>query len=450
MATVATELDALQVRLHDTNGLIWSRQELLDWYNDGLHDLLNDSGCVREFHHIDVPGRVSMAITYPWEDRHVGGGTTWTPFSQINDASMIGTYQWESEQMEGVTPTTTTNTITQQWERAYTGEESNQHFRFVLPRAHTRIVRVSYNDRAIHPIAVRELDVSDNRWMKHAGYQMFWTPGVGRTRTVEVYEIVTSDDQNYDHQNYGAGGIPRYCSGTRTYAVDTRTVTPSNGYAYTTPGERQALQDAPHPTLTGMGWRFTTPSTVQPSYHCTYAWEAEMLDGTTSGFTAATTVGTSPQWEAAFGATAVTFGLGTIRGMESTERQYLASSIGHSPLRGLGCVRVFSSSTNAIEVLQTVTPEGELTETDVPYLVPPQAQKYIRYFVLARAFGRQGEGDNALMSAHYEARFQRGVQVMKKLADVANKDHVYRRQEVGAVTPGIPRVRFPSTFESYW
>ena len=47
-------------------------------------------------------------------------------------------------------------------------------------------------------------------------YPLVWTMGVGRERTFDIYEIVTTDNQGYSLKG-GPYGIPRYFTGSRTY-----------------------------------------------------------------------------------------------------------------------------------------------------------------------------------------------------------------------------------------
>ena len=97
--------------------------------------------------------------------------------------------------------------------------------------------------------------------------------------------------------------------------------------------------------------------------------------------------------------------------------------------------------------LEVVVPLVDVGETDAPVLIPAPLQKYLRYYVLSRAFGREGEGQRLDLAQHYEARFQRGAQLLKRFGDSAHADRVFRRQEPNLGRGRPPLVRLPSEFE---
>ena len=178
-----------------------------------------------------------------------------------------------------------------------------------------------------------------------------------------------------------------------------------------------------------------------------HIWEKQQLDGDT--LTASVTVG-SYSWEVEFGAPSVIFGLGPVRGATSPDRQYLPLISDATVMSLLGSARDWRSTEDALSALEVVIPQQDLAETDEPELIPDQMQKYLRYYVLSRAFGREGEGQKPEMAAHYEARFKRGVALMKRLADVAHKDRIYARDMPSEAPPRPPLVRLPSEFPRVW
>src|ERR1051326_7470851 len=209
MATVGDDLDKVQSKLHD-DGNLWSRAELLDWYEDGYGVLLADSQAVVRPLILDVPGRQAYAIVHPWEDRHAWG-TFWQPFEATG--SHVVTTLWEVEQMGDITPSTTLTGISYEWERPYT-DETDAHYQFGLPRNSDRIARVAWDDRYLFPIETRELDHADSRWMKTPGRPQWWTTGTGRVTSIEIYEIATEYIENYVLYGYESG-TPRLISGDR-------------------------------------------------------------------------------------------------------------------------------------------------------------------------------------------------------------------------------------------
>ncbi len=89
-------LTKLGSRLHDQR-VIWSEQELLDWYNDGYGQILSLSMGYRRFRAFPLPPRRTMSTTHDWEDRHAQGGTcAKVTTSYLRGYASFG--QWEAEQ----------------------------------------------------------------------------------------------------------------------------------------------------------------------------------------------------------------------------------------------------------------------------------------------------------------------------------------------------------------
>jgi hypothetical protein len=138
--------------------------------------------------------------------------------------------------------------------------------------------------------------------------------------------------------------------------------------------------------------------------------------------------------------------LGIPRTISSPDRQYLAT-------RGvLGIPRRYRSSRGNLFVLEVVGPGlPDLLEGDTPSLIPPQMQKYLRYYTLARAWERQGEGQQPGLSALCQQRFERGVDVMRGLGWLTRRDETFQRLPVDGVRRGRPpRTEFPSNYPRVW
>ena len=359
MGTVRADLDWCQQILGDaallgSDGVLWTRAELLTHYCDGYRRLLTTSQAVRRWTALDVPGRFTLTATNEWESRYAQGGSfqklTWSARGGYECTSL-----WEVDALEGVTPQASSEGVTQEWERQWVNP-GGVPFRFALPRDHERIVALYYDHRRLVPVAVRDLDGLWQDWRSLGGYPLTWVLGTGRTRTFEIYEIVTTDAQAYSTpRNFG---MPRRFSGSRTYQA----------------------------------------------------------------------------------ATARQFGVP--RTLSSPDRQYLATT------GTLGRPVAYHSSASNLLVLEVIGPElPDLLEDDTPRLVPSQLQKYLRYYTLARAWERQGEGRQPALAALCDQRFQRGVQVLRQLSWLTQQDHAMARQPVDAQGRGRPpRPRLPASY----
>lgn len=439
MPTVEAELDRIVQKLHD-GGAIWPRAELLRWYQDAYRQFLAESGAVRRWVPLDTPGRHTAAITQEWEDRHAWGGTVRKPTRTAYAGTRQTTGLWEVESLAGVTPTTSLEGVTQEWEKAHLSGDTDTHYRFTFPKDHERLVRLEWQNRRLSPVTTRELDDQETAWWHRAGEPRWWTTGAGRNRSVEVYEISTTYVAGY-HQD-ALYGLPRGFSGTRTWAVSRQDACP-NAWAYTVPGDVQGMTRPPLPV--GPGLRITTPSTDQPSFYATQTWEREHLDGDTPT-TAGVTRG-SFLFEVEHGATVPTLGLGAVRRVLSPDRQYWPVVVDQNEgMAPFGRVSDWRSSEDTLMALEVVIPTTELTEESTPALIPEPLSKYLRYFVLARAFGRAGEGRNPILSDHYARRFAMGVALVKRLADITHLDRQWVREDATVSVSRPPHPRLPSTY----
>jgi hypothetical protein len=429
MATVASHLDYIQGRLHD-GGTIWTRAELLNWFNDGYRQLTFAAQHAKTFSAFALPPRHTFAQTYEWEARHTLGGTH-RKFTYAHNASrMQATVNWEIESAHNLGATAAFENVTQLWELSASGKV-NDHYRLFFPATHDRILAMWWNHRRLEPISTRELDHLDDAWWRVEGQPYFWLEGLGRERTAEIYEIETEYRQDYQFIN-SAQGAPRRFTGDRTYAVSATGVW---DYAYTWDGEPQA--QSVYASIIGTGYRFTQDVTL--TYHVTQAWESQTLLGetVTPGTVAVTSV-----WEPEFILLPeFRLGLGLVREIDSTLRQYWPVTIGQLT----GTLRLLVSSENAILMWHTVLPEL-LTETDTPVLLPRQLEKYLRYYTLLAAFNRQGEGIDLNLALHYQSRFGRGVQLLRRLGNITYRDEEFSREPVALISRQLPRPQLPSNY----
>jgi hypothetical protein len=436
MSTVSEDLDWVQRRLHDS-GTIWTRAELLDWYNSGYRNLCWQTKAVRRFQYYDLPPRYAFTQTFDWETQFTNHAPARVMTHTFHDRTYACTSVWEVALFSGMEPSDALPGMTQDWERTHLGDVDH-HYVFALPHHFELLLDVRWNNRPLNSVSVREFDETDDKWMQRVGEPWWYTSGTSRNNTIEVYEIETDYQQAYSAIGFDAYGFPRLLSGDRTYAV-TSNVRQSD-YTYTASG------DVPNP-LTGFGWRCTVASSS--SKMCVYVWEQEWLDGETV-LTDSGTRGTYG-WESQHGVAVESFGLGIMRDMTSEDRQYLGYGTGLSFHDYYGGVRNFASSDSALELLLALVPDTDLGEDDTPWLVPLGCQKYLRYFTLSRAFGRQGPGQRTDLSQHYLERVVMGVAFWSSLVNAASSDQVHVRESTSATTGGRPpHVRLPANYEDAW
>lgn len=433
MAIVEALLDNIQSFLHD-EGDVWSRDELLRSLNDGYRIFAAQALPIVRIYQLDVPARVTGAGSQEWEDRHVEG--TFRRFTTpIQNLHWQGTYRWEAEFLAGsITPTDSYSSSTQEWERPYFDDDVDNHFRFVLARTHEMPRYAFWGDKRLYPRSVTELDLRDQRWWVEAGEPIFYLNGVGRELSFEIFEVDNTYCQAYDLIDY-ATGTPREFSSDddRVYGVESEV----DRWAYAYSGGQDYL------AVSGLGYKFTTLDTGD-NYNVTFQWE---LDFSTAADDEEETYVTTQAWEENLLNADDTFlGLGLLRGIESSDRQYLPMAY-DSGDQHLGIPRDFHSSDSSITIFEHTVPVRPLTESDTPGLIPPQLHKYLKYYVLARSYLKPGEGYRPDLAQHWLALYQLGVGIFAVLATPSfSESHLARGQAGEVRTPTPPRVRFPSTY----
>lgn len=366
--TVGEDITVIQSRLHDPDGILWSRNELLNWYNDGYARMLGESRAVKRWVCHDLPPRWQQTCTYEWEQEYASPQAhTWAFQADGYATSTL----WEAEVLSGLASTASKAGFTQLWEMSYAGV-GDGHYRIALDPKSEGVERVEYDNERLAGVHVRELDVMDTAWHQDGTYPLYWLGGLGRHESIEIYEITTTYIQAY-HHTIGAGntsgrtrGVPRRLSGDRTYA--------------------QAKQ-------------------AQETVH------------------------------------------GLPRRIMSADRQYVPTTFAHGGIQRTGTARRFTSSDDNIAILQTIGSNRSLTFDSFPDLIPSQLRKYMRFYVLSKAFSKNGEGQRWPVATLYRDRYDRGVALFAQLKTLTTRDRTYRREESQSRSTRRPaQIRLPSNY----
>ena len=444
MPTVQEEITKIQKRLHD-GAAIWSAAELLRLWRDGYRELLARSGAFRQWRPLDVPPRHAYAVTHDWEAAFVTG-TVRRMMRSAGAGYYAASGLWEAEHLGigDLTPAAALAGVTYDWERSHVAHD--RHFRFTMLRDHDRVVRLQWANHRLDPVSVRELDELETAWESQEGEPLFWAEGVGRTRSLEVYQIQTEYGQAYDLRD-GEAGIPRYLSGSRTWAATLEPDLIYNDFAYTNDGDAQAMVLSGVRWIEGVGARITWQSATDLTMFCTQLWEVDHLDGAATLRTGAI-VGCHV-WEEQDGAQLMILALGLLRGAWSPDRQYLpVHSDQATEPEYVGRALDWRSSEDSVFALEVIVPREDVDLESQPALLPTQLFKYVRFYVLWRCFGRSGEGRYPALAAFWRDRFERGVLLVRRLADLTDVDRQWQRAEVSPAPAAgrPPRVRLPSSF----
>lgn len=136
---------------------------------------------------------------------------------------------------------------------------------------------------------------------------------------------------------------------------------------------------------------------------------------------------------------------GVVRGFSSPDRQYFASC----DATPTGMMRDARSTEDNLLIIYTELPTAEnMTEDAELGMIDARLQKYMRYYALYAIFNHPGELYEPNIAAHYEARYQRGIRLLSRLARVLNRDEHYMREagyrSATRRRPGRPRL--PSNY----
>lgn len=364
MPTVGEDINWIQGILQDAatigdDGLLWTREDILESYNDAYRQLLTRSQAVKHWSILDVPGRFTLTATQEWESRYASGGSFWKWTWTGGDYEC--TSLWEVEALENLETQASAEGVTQEWERFLVNPDG-QYYRFALPRNNERIVAMWYDHRRLMSLEVVEMDQLWRNWMSLGNYPLAWIIGTGRSRTFDLYEIVTTYQQGYSQIDSWPFGVARSFAGTRTWT-------------------------------TADSQLYGIPRTVL-----------------------------------------------------SPDRQYLVQT------DGWGLPRDWHSSAGSLLILEMIAPDiPDLQEDEIPSLIPAQCQKYLRFGTLAAAWEKQGEGYQLELSTLCRTMFDRGVTLMRKLADYLRYSADMQRKPTGMATRyRPPRVILPATYPRVW
>ena len=227
---INTDLDRCQQMLQD-DGTLWSRAELLGYYEDGYRHLLAESTASRRFTVLDVPPRFPWSVTHPAERALLNDAPAWLWALQHQGGWGVSV-PGEIEVLDSISPTSGAgDAVTHPAERTFLNP-AHQHFRFALPREAERVVKIWYDNKLLIPISTRALDATETAWMSLDGEPIAWTLGIGPNRTFEVYEIETAKRDTYLHRDAVTNepmplhGSARRFTGSRTYAWQSEDAVP--------------------------------------------------------------------------------------------------------------------------------------------------------------------------------------------------------------------------------
>ena len=432
MVLAAEILDTAQEYLHD-DGTLWTRAELLDYLNDACRRALTETKAIRALTIVPVPPRLSASLSYAWERQYTEVPcSVWTWEARVG-GDLATAYAWEVEHLAGMaTPASGDAGNTQPWERIY-GTATGRSDLYPYPADHGATVRIAYDGERVWPERVYGLDQVSDTWETDSGTPLLNTGGTGGIDFFGLYQQPTGDGQQWTVS--GVHGLPGTWSGDNTYAFS-QDEPVRVAYGFTGPG------DVTDTHLAGPGKQLTTDA--MGDYTAAYAWEVQHLAEETVTAGAAYWFTSDwehlyagmDEWEALAG-----FGL---PGMIAGATQYIPipAVSGTEPL---GTVAGMASATGNL-LLDYSVASTTLEESDPITLFPAQMEKYLRAYVLSRAFDREGEGRQPLIAAFFAHRWTLGMKFLARLAQFAQVPRLYQAGRAQAAGHIAGRPRLPSHY----
>jgi len=449
--TAKVILNEVERRLHDPDNKIWPRAELFDSLNEGQRDFAAKTEALATIQAIDTPGRWYSAVGEVWELQTLRPNRSWLPFWVARgEFSGRATYRWEIEQIDGASPTNSGDCITQPWELSH--RATDRILPLMLPSNHLRTRRATWNDKRLGVTSVKDLDDIRFDWWAETGLPQWMFHSPLGTKQFGIFPLSDNYLQGYileqgdePGSSYWLGG-PRFWSGDRTYSftVNRHTRVLKHGSGYTSDGD---IEHAPD-----LGYHFTRNATssggnslFSETSWATHAWEEELLEDSTqaaSTETKSTNYAGTSSFESVDGFVANNFPnffvLGTPRDYRG--RDYNVNGSGY------GVPRYLSSSDSGLALYFSHFPDALEGEADIPREIPTQLHKYLRAYVLAKAFEREGPGFNPDLAMFYWDRYNLGVKIFKKMANPTIRDLVMQRKQRQPITRRPPRVQLPPEF----
>lgn len=208
---ISAVIDVVRTRLGD-GGSIVSRAEILEWITDGYARMVREAQTPAVLEAHDVPPRVQYAVTYEWERQYVRGTTRKFTMSHASGRYEC-TYLHEVSELSEPSKIA----VTQLHELDHLSDETNQHYRFALPRRHD-LLMLWYDHRILYPVSGRDLEEAGD-WWDIEGLPTHYTTDETHNE-FDIYRIVTSNHGAYETDR--PIGIPRAISGDRSYEIADR------------------------------------------------------------------------------------------------------------------------------------------------------------------------------------------------------------------------------------
>ena len=217
--TLGTLLDDTQRRLGDTEALVWAREELTRYAQEGYDLLCQRAQCILETDYIEDYGG------------NVTGGEWELAFLRAGDAlfgMMTHTAEWERDYFEQDGLGHDLANHNYHWEKALIDDETYRAA-YPLPSDLLELERATWNNRRLTPMEPSVVETQDTRYEQEKGpveaylvskdgwnrFRKWRVPNVGPDEftTTGTFGILRDPDDISEEEVIGTWGIPRILPG---------------------------------------------------------------------------------------------------------------------------------------------------------------------------------------------------------------------------------------------
>lgn len=406
------QIKRIRTKLRDPDGNLWSRDLLLNLYNDVQKDLQTRTRYLESVEVLRLPPFYHMSYLHDWEFAYLSGDRSYRALRYYEQDSIAYTSRWEAQELFGVSGDISDEgaNFTHPWE-AFTGLTVGMPVSVQFPVNYHTTKLLAYDQKPISYMSKKQITSTDPSYL---------------TRESDPFAYYRDGELDNSFIPY-----PR----PSTVVWNDIGGSQDPDWVYTFDWEADSTQVS---QLSGTGETWTrTDSTNKREY--VFLWEIDVL-------------------EKDYG----------MRGMYLFELDYLPPGqtgtvlyVEGDTTTGIGVLNtytgaLFSQETGlAVEVLDDIDnflliydldPKDIVEDTDISDF-PNFMRRVIEYGVVSRAYGANTDGKIKSLSDYWAFRYESGIALIKRYMSKRKMDRDYRLV-TGQIPPSSLRrhPRLPDTY----
>lgn len=181
--------------LRDPDGNIWADAYLLNLANDEQNDVQNHVGYNRDVKIVKTPPQFYSSYIYDFEYAYTDydDGEVWQCFYEYPKDDFYFTHKWESQHIEGLTPTTSAlgEMYTHPFEAWLAGTPAEPP-PVILPDRFEKMLFVAWNKWPLDPTTKREVEMQDPSWRSRTGKPTHYWRNDDLENIIYLYPYISS------------------------------------------------------------------------------------------------------------------------------------------------------------------------------------------------------------------------------------------------------------------